>query len=220
MRSLVVAPHPDDETLGAGGTMLRRKTEDAQTAWLIVTSMSVAGGWSDEAVRRREAEIEHTRELLQFDEVFRLDLPPAELDRLPTRSIVDAISKVFGAFHPNEVLVPHSSDIHSDHKIVHEAVVSCTKWFRHPYVNRVLCYETLSETDFGLGYAGSFRPNYFVDIGAHLEGKLDALRVYASELGELPFPRSLEAVRALSVLRGAAAGYLAAEAFELLLQRS
>lgn len=220
MRSLVIAPHPDDETLGAGGTMLRRKTEGSQTAWLIVTCMPDAGACSDGAFTRREAEIERVREILQFDEVFRLNLPSAELDRLPTRTIVEAVSKVFGTFCPNEILVPHSSDIHSDHKIVHEAVISCTKWFRHPYINRVLCYETLSETDFGLSHAGAFRPNYFVDIGAQLEGKLDALRVYASELGEPPFPRSLEAVRALSTVRGVAAGYFAAEAFELLLQRS
>ena len=45
-RILVVAPHPDDETLGCGGTLLRLAHEGAQIAWLIVTSMSATAGFA------------------------------------------------------------------------------------------------------------------------------------------------------------------------------
>jgi LmbE family N-acetylglucosaminyl deacetylase len=200
--------------------MLRRKAEGAVTAWLIVTSIPVNGGWREEAVLRREKEINKVRELLQFDDIFYLKLPTASLDELPIKSIVESISNVFCSFQPNEVLLPHFSDIHSDHKVVNQATVSSTKWFRHPYINRVLSYETPSETDFGIGDRSYFRPNYFVDISSQLEQKLNALKVYESEIGAPPFPRSLEVVRALSQVRGSTAGYKAAEAFELLLQRS
>jgi hypothetical protein len=53
----------------------------------------------------------------------------------------------------------------------------------------------------------------------HLERKLEILAVYGSELAPHPFPRSLEAVRALALVRGAAAGFGAAEAFQLLRER-
>jgi len=83
-----------------------------------------------------------------------------------------------------------------------------------------LAYETLSETDFGLDTNQYFRPNVFVDIEQFLDDKLRAMDIYASELGEFPFPRSRETIKALALLRGSASGFKAAEAFELLRERS
>jgi LmbE family N-acetylglucosaminyl deacetylase len=86
-------------------------------------------------------------------------------------------------------------------------------------VKRVLTYETLSETNFGLDQvAGGFRPNLFVDITDYLQKKIDLLSFYQSEIAAHPFPRSLDAVRAQAVLRGAQRGVQAAEAFQLLRQ--
>lgn len=220
MKSIVIAPHPDDELLGAGGAMLRRKAEGHTTAWLIVTGIATEDGWPAEKVQRREREIDAIARRMQFDEVYRLNLPTTQLDQLPTKTIVDGISKVFTQYQPNEIFLPHYADIHSDHRVLFQAVASCTKWFRYPSVQRILCYETLSETEFGLGDTGHFNPNYFLDIAPYLERKLEAMQIYASELGAFPFPRSLEALRALALLRGANAGYMAAEAFELLRERA
>ncbi|MEY4760820.1 MAG: hypothetical protein RLZZ200_676 [Pseudomonadota bacterium] len=219
MRTLVVAPHPDDEVLGAGGTLLRRKAEGGQTAWLIVTAMSAQGGWSEAQLQARAGQIERIRQLFGFDEVFELGFPAAQLDRIDTGELVAAMARVFEAFKPTEVLLPHAGDVHSDHRITAQAAASCTKWFRQASITRVLAYETLSETDAALGSGAAFQPTVFVDVGDFLERKLEALAVYQSELGEFPFPRSPEAVRALAMLRGAAAGFRAAEAYELLRER-
>lgn len=220
MNSIVIAPHPDDEVLGAGGTLLRRKAEGAKVAWLIITAISVKTGWSAESVRRRAGEIQEITELLGFSTVFTLDFPTTQLDRIPMSELVAAISEVFKTFEPQEVFVPHSLDVHTDHRVVFDAVASCTKWFRQPSVKRVLAYETLSESDFGMGVGHAFRPNVFVDISPFLEQKIRAMDVYESELGVFPFPRSPDALRALASVRGAAAGYVAAEAFELLRERT
>lgn len=219
-KTLVVAPHPDDEVLGVGGTLLRRKAEGVKVAWLIVTGISVEYGWSEERVKQRTEEIKRIEELFGFDEVFTLDFPSTQLDCMAISDLVAAVSRIFVAFKPEEVFVPHPSDIHTDHKVVFDAVASCTKWFRYPSVKRILSYETLSETDFCLGTGPGFRPNVFVDIEPFLNGKLRAMDIYASELGAFPFPRSREAIQALAVLRGAASGFKAAEAFELLRERS
>ena len=219
-KTLVVAPHPDDEVLGVGGTLMRRKAEGAKMAWLIVTSISVESGWSEEKVSQRADEIKRVTQLFGFDEVFALNFPTIKLDCVPMSDLVAAVSEVFRSFEPEEVFVPHPSDVHTDHRNVFNAVASCTKWFRYPSVKRVLAYETLSETDFGLGADQGFRPNVFVNIEPFLNDKLRAMEIYASELGAFPFPRSNEAVRALASLRGAASGFRAAEAFELLRERS
>jgi LmbE family N-acetylglucosaminyl deacetylase len=219
MRTIVIAPHPDDETLGVGGTLLRRKNEGSQVAWVVVTNISVEAGWSSEEVQKREEELQQIAEMYRFDEVYSLNFPSTQLDAIPLSEIIGALSDVFTSFAPEEVFLPHSSDIHSDHRVVFDAVAACTKWFRHPSVRRVLAYETLSETDVGLNASPGFKPNVFVDITHFIDQKIEAANVYASELGKFPFPRSPEAIRALASVRGATSGFQAAEAFELLRER-
>lgn len=215
-KTMVVAPHPDDEVLGVGGTLLRRKEEGAKVAWLIVSNISVETGWSEQQVSQREDEINRVRELFCFDEVFRLDFPTTHLDRVPMSDLVSAVSDVFRSFQPTEVFVPHPSDVHTDHRIVFDAVASCTKWFRYPSIKRILAYETLSETEFSLAGGECFRPNVFINITPFIKDKVRAMGIYSSELGEFPFPRSRVAIQSLALLRGATSGCDAAEAFMLL----
>jgi LmbE family N-acetylglucosaminyl deacetylase len=219
MRTIIVAPHPDDEVLGVGGTLLRQKSEGATVAWLIFTSISSELGFDEAKIKQREDEIKRIKAFFGFDAVFELKFPTTQLDQVSMSTLVSEVSNIFNKFEPAEVFVPYPFDAHSDHSIVFNATVGCTKWFRHPYIKRVLAYETLSETDFSLIPGRGFKPNVFVDIDLYLDRKLQALNIYSSEMGEFPFPRSDEAVRALAVLRGAASGFHAAEAFELLRER-
>ncbi len=219
MRTLVVAPHPDDEVLGAGGTLLRRKAQGGSIAWLIVTDLTREHGWSEEKIARRTAEIQRVSLLFGFESVFNLALPTTKLDTLPVSDVVHRIAECVRAYRPEEILIPHAGDVHTDHRVVFDAVVSCTKWFRHPFIKRILSYETISETDFGLDFARGFVPNVFVDISDFIDRKLEAMGIYASEMGEFPFPRSPQAIEALARYRGSTSGFMAAEAFQLLRER-
>ena len=42
---LIISPHPDDETLGCGGTILNHKDKGDEINWLIVTKMFEKNGW-------------------------------------------------------------------------------------------------------------------------------------------------------------------------------
>jgi LmbE family N-acetylglucosaminyl deacetylase len=216
IKTLVVAPHPDDEVLGVGGPLLRRKEEGRSTAWLIMTDISTEGGWSPKQVLKRKDEILQVAELFGFERVFELGFASTQLDQIPMSDLVSAVSGVFEDYSPSEIFVPHSSDIHSDHRITFDTVASSVKWFRCPSIKRVLAYETLSETEFGLDPSKTFQPNVFIKIEGHLELKLRAMNIYSSEVQRFPFPRSKEAITALAILRGASSGFKEAEAFELL----
>lgn len=210
-RILVVAPHPDDESLGCGGALLRHRAEGAEAHWLVVTDMTT--GYGDERRRARELEIAEVATRYGFAGVHRLGLPTTYLDTLPMSDVVGAVAAVVAEVAPQRVYLPHRHDVHSDHTVVFDAVVAATKTFRAPSVRSLLAYETLSETDFAVRPDGVFRPNLFVNITDQLGEKLDILDLYAGELRPFPFPRSREAITALATLRGAQAGFTAAEAF-------
>lgn len=217
---LVVAPHPDDETLGCGGTLLRHTNEGDAVHWLIVTHILEDLGFSEDQIATREREIQDVAHRYGVTGVTNLGFPTARLDAVPMGDLVEAIGKVIREVEPETVYVPYRNDIHTDHPIVFDAVASCTKWFRYPSVQRVLAYETLSETDFVIDPdASKFHPNVFVDVTDHLDAKIEIMRLYESEVGEHPFPRSEKSLRALATLRGSASGYPAAEGFMLLRQR-
>ena len=221
MKTLVVAPHPDDELLGCGGTLLRRMFEGGTVAWLLMTAITEEGGWSRERIEQRAGEIEKVRDGLGIapQHLYRLGFPTAQLDQQPMDTLVSRVSEVFRDFEPDKVLLPHPGDAHSDHRVTFDVVSACTKWFRYPSVRRVLTYETLSETDAGLDPVRGFYPTVFVDIGGYLEHKIELMRVYESEMGDFPFPRSEWALRALAENRGAQCGFAAAEAFRLMRDR-
>ena len=151
MTTLVIAPHADDELLGCGGMLLRRRAEGKETAWILVTETQRAGGEPDPATREREIETVRVGLDIPAERFARLGHPTTALDTVPMADLVGTLATLMKRMQPTEVLIPHFGDVHSDHRIVAEAATAATKWFRLDTIIRVLAYETLSETGFGGG---------------------------------------------------------------------
>jgi len=215
MKSLVISPHPDDEVLGAGGTLFKRKTFKKNSLyWIIVTRLNPS--ISIKKILKRNNEIKKISKLFGFKKVFQLSFNTTELDSSSKKKLIQDFSDIFNQIKPNELFVPHFSDVHSDHKIVSEVISSCTKNFRFPYIKKILAYEVLSETDYNLNRKQIFFPNYYEDITKFLTKKKNAMKVYKSEIKKFPFPRSVKTIDALARLRGSQIGKNAAESFEVL----
>ena len=213
----IISPHPDDETLGCGGTILKHSAGDDSIHWIIVTGMTEEKGFSPHLIGERQNEIDTIAALYGFTAVHNLNLPTTQLDTIPTGEIVRMLGALFNEIKPDTVYIPNRSDVHSDHRIVFNSAWSCCKTFRYPFIRRVLMYETLSETDSMPPFPESaFLPNSFVNISDFLEKKLEIMRQYKNEIHKHPFPRSEQNIRALATLRGATAGVPYAEAFMLL----
>ena len=218
-RILVVAPHPDDETLGCGGTLLRHRRNADQVHWLIVTAMKKELGYDPGQIEMREKEILAITQHYDFSGVHKLNLPTTRLDTIPFGEIVKKVADVLGKVQPEVLYIPFGGDVHSDHRIVAEACSATSKWFRNPTLRELCAYETLSETDCQTSPSlVPFRPSLYVDIHEFLTGKIDALKLYANEIAPFPFPRSPEAVFSLAQKRGMEAGFHAAEAYMVLKQ--
>ena len=216
MKILIVAPHPDDEILGVGGTILKRKFQGYKIGWLIITRPGSNLGWDNNRINQRNLEIKKIKELMGFDEVFKLQYESGSLDLVPLGNLINSISDIITRFKPEEVFLPHGGDVHSDHVIVNKAVISSSKSFRQPFIKRLISYETISETEFGLDRSRMFSPNLYIDITKFINQKIEALEIYKNEIGEFPFPRSKEALISLAKYRGTSSGMNYAEAFEIL----
>ncbi len=214
---IIISAHPDDETLGAGGTLLKHFYEGDQINWLIVTDVFEEEGFSKERVLTRSEEIEKVSKMYGFKNVYKLGYPTMKLNDTILFDLVNQISKIFQELKPEIIYVMNRSDAHSDHRIVFDSVMSCTKSFRHPYIKKVLMYECLSETEFApILPERVFQPNYFVDISNFIEKKVEIMQIFVSELGEHPFPRSIKNIEAIATYRGATVGVNYAEAFQLI----
>ena len=216
MKSLVISPHPDDEVLGAGGTLFKRKKSSKSNLlyWIIVTRLKRNS--PKKIILKREKEIEKVSKSFGFKKVFQLNFYSTELDSTSKKKLISNFSEIFNEVKPDELFVPHFSDVHSDHKIVAEVISTCTKNFRFSFIKKILAYEVISETDFNLDRKKIFFPNYYEDISKFLTKKKNVMKIYKSEIKNFPFPRSIKAIDALAKLRGSQIGKNAAESFEVL----
>lgn len=217
MKVLVVSPHPDDETLGAGGTLLKLKKQGHSIFWLNITDMSVEDGWDDKIVQRRKEQFEEVNKYYQFDGFYNLAYPTTKLASLDDGEIIGSIKKVFNEIQPDWLIIPGQYDAHTDHRIVYNCCMACAKSFRAPYIKRITTMEIISETDYGFQIS-RFNPNLFVDISEELESKLEAIKIYDTEIENPPFPRSIENVIALATYRGGSSMCRYAESFSIIKQ--
>jgi len=210
---LVVAVHPDDETLGCGGTLLKHKANGDEINWLICTETNI----ENDFYKIRKKEIDEVSKLYDFNSVINLKLKTMQVDEYHMSELIEKISKVINEIKPTIIYLPFKTDIHSDHRKIFESAYSCTKSFRYPFIKKIYMVETLSETEFVPSTKEeSFIPNVFVDISEFIDKKIKIMKIFKSEIAEHPFPRSERNIRALGTLRGATVGCEYAESFVLL----
>lgn len=217
---LVFAAHPDDETLGCGGTisMLADAGVTVHVA-LLADGISSRGdnGKSDSAelvVRRSAAR--KAGDILGVQDIFFGDFPDNRMDIVALLDIVKIVESLIDKYQPDTIFTHHAGDLNIDHRRVHEAVVTaCRPQARHP-VRTLLFFEIPSSTEWKVPGSGqAFEPNWFEDISTALDRKLKALNAYDMEMRDWPHPRSREAIEHLARWRGATVGVTAAEAFML-----
>ncbi len=206
---LVVAVHPDDETLGCGGTILKHISNGDNVSCVFVTS----GNESQKII------VEKVAKAYGFESVFYLDVPELSLTDNSLNDVIPALAKVIKTVEPDVLYIPNRTDVHSDHRVVFEACLPFTKQFRYPFIKEVYMMEVLSETDFVPAISSlAFVPNTFVDITPFMEKKMEIMSLYDSEVMDEVYTRSDSSIRAQNRTRGSRIGVMYAEAFVQLMR--
>ena len=210
---MVIAAHPDDEALGCGGSIARHTHKGDRVHVLFVADGETSRVGAAPDLRRREPAELACRVLGTEKPVF-LDLPDQRLDCLSLLHVVQKIEPIVDFVHPVIIYTHHGGDLNSDHRIVHQAVMTALRPMPNSTYTAIFAFEIPSSTEWASSSIGeAFRPNHFVDITDFLEMKIEALESYDKEMRSFPHTRSYRAVRALAELRGANNGLAAAEAF-------
>jgi len=210
-KALFVSPHPDDEILGCGGTLLKFKDLNFSLNWLIVTDLDK----KDNYFSKRRKEISEISKKIKFDRISNLKIPTKKVDQVKKEILINKFSKIINIIKPEILFLPFINDPHSDHRIVAESFNACIKSFRFPFFKKIMMYETISETTHNFIYSRKFNPNIFIDISNYLDKKIELANVYKSEIKKHPFPRNDESIKSLAILRGVQSNCKYSEAFEL-----
>lgn len=218
MRILVISAHPDDETLGGGGTILKHRDAGDDLFWLVVTS-TYKPRWSAEIIERKATEIERVAEAYGMKQYFKLGFPTVQLDTVPQADLIERVRDVISEVRPEIIYLVHDGDVHTDHHATFTATMSVLKPFYMSKFNihRVLCYEILSSTEAAPPQLyRAFIPSIFSDITPYIEPKIEIMNLYETEAQADPLPRGPSAIFALARYRGATVGVEYAEAFMLI----
>ena len=213
---LVIAPHPDDETLGVGGTISRMTSAGYRVSVLTVAAHMPP--LYTEAVHEttlRESRAAH--EVLGVSESIYLDKPAVMLGEIPVHEFNGLILEQVSRIAPDIVFMPYY-DRHIDHRLVFDACMVATRPVGEGRnIKLVAAFETISETHWNAPHIEpNFIPNLCIDITGQIDAKLEATACFKSQLHEFPAPRSIEALKALAVFRGSQAGFGYAEGFHVI----
>ncbi len=215
-RILIIATHPDDEVLGCGGT-IARYADHGDDVFVVVVTRGVPELFSPAVIEQTRRELALAHQRLGVSSVRFLDFPAPMLDTIPGYQLADRLKQVIQELGADTIFIPHRGDLHSDHRAVYMASLVAARPLEQSPVRRILCYETLSETEWASPEADqAFIPTVFIDISRYLTDKLAAMACYQTQLKTAPNPRSLSIIEALACMRGATVNLHAAEAFMLI----
>ena len=201
MNVLCVVAHPDDEVLMCGGTLARLSHEGHEITVCIL------------CIRHLEREARQACALLGVKTLLFKQFPDQEFETA-YRHIQITVEAALKDIQPEAVYTHHIGDLNLDHQIVAKTVLVATRPKPGCSVKDVYMCEVPSSTEWSFNY--QFKPNVFVDIGGDFFlKKLEALRLYETELQPFPHPRSEVGICVVGTRWGAIAGVQTAEAFEL-----
>ncbi len=213
MKVLVFAPHNDDEVLGVGGTIARLASEGNDVYVCEVTSLPD----NPELVQTIKNEAIKAHDLLGVKDTFFLELPTVGLKDTDTVTVNGRFEEIVQKIKPEIAFIPHKGDMHIDHLETAKAAMVALRPISNPQLQEIYAYETLSETEWNLPTVeNAFIPNTYIDITKTIEKKKQAMACFETQIKEFPHPRSLEAIEALSKLRGSTIGVSNAESFMLI----
>jgi|SaaInlV_125m_DNA_1040241.scaffolds.fasta_scaffold18172_3 LmbE family N-acetylglucosaminyl deacetylase len=214
---LICVAHPDDETIGCGGTIAKHVSLGDKVYCVAMTDgVSSRDSYKTKDIKIRESSKNKAEKILGFKWIeLKKKFPDNQMDDVKFLKIVKLIEKLKNKIKPSVVYTHFPEDLNIDHRITAEATLTA---FR-PFVKNldmILAFEIPSATDYRYYKKKIFNPNYINDISKFWNLKKKALIAYKQELKKYPNSRSLKGIEILSKYRGSQNSLKFAESFVIL----
>ncbi|MDO8499642.1 MAG: PIG-L family deacetylase [bacterium] len=211
---LVVAAHPDDELLGAGGTLIKHALAGDSVYCLILgEGVRSRSGAESAELKKLRADAVEAGCVIGFKEIFFEGIPDNAFDTVSLLSITKVIEKYLEQVKPDIIYTHFENDLNIDHRLAFQAVMTAARPCNADCPAEIYTFETLSSTEWQSKLGQVFRPNHYVNVEQTLDKKITAMRCYKDEIRSYPHSRSAEGIKILAEYRGLESGLKAAEAF-------
>jgi LmbE family N-acetylglucosaminyl deacetylase len=209
MNILVIAPHPDDEAIGCGGTICKHTLRGDRIVAVFLTSgeLGLKRLPREKAWSIREAEARRAAKILGLARTEFLRLPDWTAGE-HIKEGVRLLAPILKREKPEIVYLPHPQEWHPDHKAALPIVQAAAR-------KAGLIKITLHGYEV---WTPIVKHDLAEDISKAMPQKLQALRAHKSQLREFNY---LRAVNGLNAFRGEMAGRCRyAEVFQALSLKS
>lgn len=210
---LVIAAHPDDETLGLGGTLALYSQKGYKISVLIFADGESSRGKNFSKISQRKMQAKKACSCLGIKNITFLDYKDQKLEENTLIDLAKPIEELIFKIKPEIVFTHFWGDANQDHKKIFQATLIATRPTPDVKINKIICYDTPSSTEWGVE---SFKPNFFVKIDKVLKKKIKALECYKKEIKKYPHPRSIKSIIIRSQYWGNVVGVKHAEPFVIL----
>lgn len=216
MKVLFIIAHPDDESYGPYGTIIKHAREGHDVKVYSICNGARPG--SEDVAIARALRFKQNCELAGVTDSGFFDNNDLSIN---IEIATNLVSKLVDSFKPDIVYTHNISDVNRDHRIVAEAVMVACRPKPDSSVNALYFFEVPSSTDWSFNQIEpAFVPNTYVSLSKDIvKLKVGALSAYDTETYDFPDARSVEAMKTLLKYRGYQVGVDAAEAFKAVFQR-
>lgn len=210
MKVLILAAHPDDETLGCGGTIFKLANEGHDIHLLTFTD---GVGSRDNKEENRNTKLQEVSEILKIKEFKSGVFPDNAMDLVPLLEICKFI-ELNVTIQPDIIFTHFAEDLNIDHQIVTKAALTV---FRPQYGKKMKIYSYYVPSSTDYNPLTSFNATTYLNLNEHeVKTKLKALKIYDKEMRPYPHTRSYENIENLLKVWGSEVGLLYCEKFKLL----
>ncbi len=214
---LVIAAHPDDETIGCGGTIARHISQGDEVGIITLTNgVNARTGATKKDAENRKKAGEKAINLLGAEWIGKGDFYDNSMDENPLLEIIKFIESYKDSYYPEIIYTHTPHDLNVDHRVTASAVLTAFRPQPEESYQEIRLFEEPSSSDFTTdSLHGLFIPNLFIDITDFMTFKMEALKFYDTEIREYPHSRSYINIETVAKYRGASVGIPYAEAFQI-----
>lgn len=193
MRVIVFSPHPDDDVIGCGGSIINH-VEDGDSVTIVYITSGDKGNpgiASDKLIAIREKEAQEAASILSVNDIRFLRIRDTMVKK--TQENIRKIADVLSDIRPEKIYIPHEKEEHRDHKATYYLVIDTLKQCpenNQNMIKQVLCYEVWTPIQ---------EVTHYINITKVMRRKIEALNKHTSQLQLVRYDKG---IKGLNCYRG------------------